>query len=80
MVVIGLDSDGSDGPTDFAGGIGDNFSVGRARELGIDLFACLNSHDASTALKRLGDAILTGATGTNVNDLKLMIVLPGDKK
>jgi glycerate-2-kinase len=40
VVVIGLDSDGSDGPTDFAGGIGDNFSVGRARELGIDLFAC----------------------------------------
>ncbi|NLC71188.1 MAG: glycerate kinase [Desulfuromonadaceae bacterium] len=80
VVVIGLDSDGSDGPTEFAGGIGDNFSVSRARELGVDLFASLNSHNASTALKKLGDAIMTGATGTNVNDLKMMIVMPGKQE
>ncbi len=79
VVVIGLDSDGSDGPTDYAGGIGDNFSVSRARDLGIDLFSVLNRHDASSALMKLGDAILTGATGTNVNDLKLMLIMPGTK-
>ena len=76
IAVIGLDSDGSDGPTEFAGGIGDNFTLGRARELGIDLFSVLNRHDATSALTKLGDAILTGATGTNVNDLKLMIIMP----
>jgi len=79
IAVIGLDSDGSDGPTEFAGGIGDNLTVGRARELGIDLFSVLNRHDATSALTKLGDAILTGATGTNVNDLKLMLILQGRK-
>jgi glycerate-2-kinase len=42
--------------------------------LGIDLFATLARHDVTPALKKLGDEIETGATGTNVNDLKFMLI------
>lgn len=73
-VVVGLDSDGTDGPTDYAGGMVDHTSVARARGLDLDLFDCLQRHDSSRALRSLGDAIVTGATGTNVNDLKLMLI------
>ena len=44
-----------------------------ALQAGIDLADYLARHDATTVLERLGDAITTGATGTNVNDLKLLI-------
>jgi len=74
VVIMGLDSDGSDGPTDYAGAIADKSTVSRARELCIDLFDCLKRHAVTPALCELGDAIHTGATGTNVNDLKFMIV------
>jgi glycerate 2-kinase len=76
VVIIGQDSDGTDGPTDIAGGIVDNCTLDRARKLGIDIYAALNRHDVTPALLKLEDAILTGATGTNVNDLKLMLVMP----
>ena len=74
VAVIGIDSDGTDGPTEYAGAIADESTLPRAREAGIDLFACLKRHAVTPALCRLGDAIHTGATGTNVNDLKLMII------
>ena len=74
VVVVGLDSDGTDGPTDLAGGVVDDQSLSRAREKGVDIFSSLKKHDATTALQKLGDAILTGNTGTNVNDLKVMAV------
>lgn len=73
-VVLGLDTDGTDGPTEVAGGICDLESVARARQLGIDVRAALAQHDVTPALLQLGDAVITGATGTNVNDLKLLLV------
>ena len=76
VVVIGQDSDGTDGPTDIAGGVVDNLTTQRAKALGIDIFAALNRHDVTAVLLKMEDAILTGATGTNVNDLKLMLVMP----
>jgi glycerate 2-kinase len=76
VVIIGLDSDGTDGPTDIAGGVVDNLTIERASALGIDIFKALKGHDVTPVLLKLGDEILTGATGTNVNDLKLMLVLP----
>lgn len=75
-VAVGLDSDGTDGLTEIAGGMADHMSVARARGLGLDLFDCLQRHDSSRALRSLGDAIVTGATGTNVNDLKLVLIAP----
>jgi glycerate-2-kinase len=74
VVVVGLDSDGTDGPTDVAGGIVDNQTLERANDLGMNLFAALAGHDVTPAFKKLGDEIATGATGTNVNDLKFMLI------
>lgn len=76
VVVVGLDTDGTDGPTNVAGGIVDDQTVNRAKELEIDLYSALKKHDVTPVLKKLNDAILTGATGTNVNDLKVMVVFP----
>lgn len=75
VLVIGQDSDGTDGPTDYAGGVVDNLTAERARKLGIDIYGALMRHDVTPVLLGMEDAILTGATGTNVNDLKLMLVM-----
>ena len=74
VVTAGLDTDGTDGPTLCAGGIADEYSIKRARGIGIDLFEALKRHDTTAPLLRLGDAIMTGNTGTNVNDLKIMLL------
>lgn len=74
IVVAGLDTDGTDGPTLYAGGIADETSMRRAHEAGVDIFASLKMHDATPALLKLEDAIITGNTGTNVNDLKVMLI------
>ena len=74
MLIVGLDSDGTDGPTNFAGAIVDEGFVSRARQTGIDLFDSLKRHDVTPALRKLGDVIQTGATGTNVNDLKFVMI------
>jgi glycerate-2-kinase len=76
VVIVGLDSDGTDGPTEFAGAITDNRTMIRGRKSRIDILGSLKRHDVTPVLHSLGDAILTGATGTNVNDLKFMIISP----
>jgi hydroxypyruvate reductase/glycerate 2-kinase len=74
VVVVGFDSDGTDGPTDLAGAIVDEKTASRAQALDIDINACLNRHDVTPAVLKLQDAIITGSTGTNVNDLKIMLI------
>ncbi len=74
IVIAGLDTDGTDGPTLYAGGIADQCSMVRAKEAGVDIFSSLKCHDVTPALLRLEDAIITGNTGTNVNDLKVMLI------
>lgn len=74
IAAVSIDSEGTDGPTQIAGGIADGETVSRAGDLGIDLFAVLKTHDSSTALKALGDAVITGATGTNVVNLRVVVV------
>lgn len=74
IVALGMDTDGTDGPTDIAGGLVDATTSCRARDLSLDLHDALVRHDASPLLCSLGDAVMTGATGTNVNDLKLVLV------
>lgn len=74
VVVAAIDTDGTDGPTELAGGIVDSSTVARAREKGLDLSQSLLSHDSSTVLNKLNDAIITGHTGTNISDLYLMLV------
>ena len=69
VAAVFLDTDGSDGGTDVAGAVADGLSTARAAALGIDLRAQLSAHAARDLLLALGDAIVCGPTGTNVNDL-----------
>lgn len=73
-VLLGADTDGTDGPTDIAGGLCDTHTRRRALDLEVDIHRALDQHDATNALLKLGDAISTGPTGSNVNDLKLLLV------
>lgn len=72
--VFSFGSDGTDGPTDAAGGYADETSASRAAALGLDLNEVLKNNDAYHALKTLGDLIVTGPTGTNVNDLSVVLI------
>ena len=75
IVICALDTDGTDGPTSLAGAITDGSSVLRAREHGYDFYQALVGHGVSTVLKAVEDAVVTGPTGTNVNDLVLCVIL-----
>jgi glycerate 2-kinase len=74
VAAIAVDTDGTDGPTQIAGGIIDGETLKRAKELGIDIKKYLKNHDSSTALSRLGDAIITGNTGTNMKNLRIILI------
>lgn len=72
--VAAIGTDGTDGPTDVAGAVVTGDTWTRARRLGVDLDRALAEHDTYPALKRLRCHIVTGATGTNVNDLYLLLI------
>ncbi|MGE4284525.1 MAG: glycerate kinase [Clostridia bacterium] len=74
IVIAGVDTDGTDGVSNLAGGIVDGQTLEIARKQGIDVFKHINQFDDTPALRALGDGVYTGATGTNVNDLKLLLV------
>ena len=67
-------TDGRDGPTDAAGGIVDAGTVGRIRAAGQDPGALLANNDSHAALKAAGDLLITGATGTNVADVQILML------
>ena len=73
--VVAIGTDGTDGPTDAAGAVIDGNTVARAQRLSVDLEGALKRHNTYPALKRLHQLIITGPTGTNVNDLYLLLVL-----
>lgn len=73
--VAAIGTDGTDGPTDAAGAVIDGGTVARAQRLSVDLKDALKRHNTYPALKRLNQLIMTGPTGTNVNDLYLLLVL-----
>jgi glycerate-2-kinase len=73
--VVAIGTDGTDGPTDAAGAVIDGNTVARAQRLSVDLKGALKRHNTYPALKRLHQLIITGPTGTNVNDLYLLLVL-----
>ncbi|HMT04171.1 MAG: DUF4147 domain-containing protein [Solirubrobacterales bacterium] len=74
VASIFMDTDGSDGGTDAAGGICDGKTASRAAEIGLDLRQALLSHTSREPFSVLGDLIETGATGTNVNDLFVTLI------
>ena len=71
--LVPFATDGIDGPTEAAGAIADTSTCNRARRLGLNPSQSLKSNDSYTFFRTLGDLIVTGPTGTNVNDV--MIVL-----
>ena len=73
VVILSLGSDGTDGPTDAAGGIVDGLSSNRMRTAKIPPEEYLNNNDSYNALEASGDLIITGSTGTNVNDLIVLL-------
>ncbi|AFK22147.1 glycerate kinase [Pyrococcus sp. ST04] len=73
-VIVAFDTDGTDGPTDAAGGIVDGYTYDKLREAGIDVEKTLFEHNAYEALKKVGALLFTGPTGTNVNSIVIVIV------
>ena len=67
--VFSVGSDGTDGPTDAAGGYADYQTVAKLKEQGILVYNVLQNNDAYHALQKTGGLIITGPTGTNVNDV-----------
>ena len=72
--VFSVGSDGTDGPTDAAGGYVDGQTETALHAAGMDVFLTLADNDAYHALKAVDGLILTGATGTNVNDVAVALV------
>jgi glycerate 2-kinase len=74
--VMGIGTDGRDGPTDAAGAIVDGQTVARSKIKRVDAVNYLKRNDSYTFFKKVGGHIKTGPTGTNVNDLYVLLVHP----
>lgn len=72
--VFSVGSDGTDGPTDAAGGYVDGDTAAALAEKGWNVFDTLQNNDAYHALQAVEGLIITGATGTNVNDVVVALV------
>jgi len=75
VVVLSGGTDGTDGPTDAAGGIVDWTTVQRAGDQGLDARSYLERNDSYPFLKTVGDLLITGPTLTNVMDLRLVLIV-----
>lgn len=75
--VFSIGSDGTDGPTDAAGGYVDGDTLRLLEEKGYSVTAALRENDAYHALQAVGGLLVTGPTGTNVNDVAVALVCPG---
>ena len=74
ILVFSLGSDGTDGPTDAAGGLVDGSTEEQLRAKGLSVAAVLADNDSYHALKAIDALIMTGPTGTNVNDVAVALI------
>ena len=72
--VFSVGSDGTDGPTDAAGGYVDHQTASELKAQGISIYNVLQDNDAYHALQKTGGLIITGPTGTNVNDVAVALL------
>ncbi len=72
--VFSVGSDGTDGPTDAAGGYADGDTRKELAENGFQIYEVLSKNDAYHALASIGNLIITGPTGTNVNDVAVCLI------
>ena len=75
VAVASLSTDGVDGPTDAAGAIADGMTLARAAKTGLTPEEHLARNDSYSFFSKLDDLIHTGATGTNVNDITVAVVI-----
>lgn len=73
ITVLSAGTDGIDGNSEAAGAIADGSTVARAREKGFDADMSLKKFDAFPLFEATGDAIITGPTGNNVRDLRVLL-------
>ena len=74
VAVFSVGSDGTDGPTDAAGGYVDTDTLVELEDKNIDIHKALANNDSYNALKTVGGLIVTGPTGTNVNDVAVVLI------
>ena len=74
--VFSVGSDGTDGPTDAAGGYVDGGTLAALEARDLDVFEVLRENDAYHALEAVGGLVMTGPTGTNVNDVAVALLDP----
>lgn len=74
ITVAAIDSEGTDGPTNVAGGIADGETMKKCHEKNINLFEQLNKNNSFYVLDTLGDHILTGSTNVAVQSLKVIVI------
>ena len=72
--VFSVGSDGTDGPTDAAGGYVDYETAAALRAQDLDIYTVLRNNDAYHALQKVDGLIITGPTGTNVNDVAVALL------
>ena len=72
--VFSVGSDGTDGPTDAAGGYADYDTCAELKAQGIEIYQVLQNNDAYHALHKVGGLVITGPTGTNVNDVAVALL------
>jgi len=73
ILIFSIGSDGTDGHTDAAGGIVDGSTFKRLKEKGLNICEVLDNNDSYNALAALNAHIITGPTGTNVNDIAVIL-------
>lgn len=74
VTVLSAGTDGTDGPTDAAGAIGDSATVSRGRERGLDAARFLADNDSYHFFEKIEGLVKTGPTGTNVMDVRVVLV------
>jgi len=72
--VFSIGSDGTDGPTDAAGGYADGDTAPALAKLGVSIDAVLRANDSYYALRNVDGLVFTGPTGTNVNDVCCLLI------
>src|SRR5215469_15301281 len=73
IAVLSAGTDGIDGNSLAAGAMVDGTTVGRARQHGLDIASAISQFDAFPLLDAIGDALVTGPTGNNVRDLRILL-------
>ena len=74
VAVLAADTDGTDGPTDAAGGLVDSYTAEILEKKGVNIERVLRKHNAYEALRNANALLFTGPTRTNVNSIVIIVI------